>query len=342
MRPHLEPLGLEGLTDWFAFLALTGWVIVPLWHFVKQLQLSREDLKPGGRWRRIGLVLGLPLLAFIAYCFVPVDQEITRRSAVELAEPEIVHPEAAGFIEAVYVKEGDNVPAGKVVAKLRNRELVERLALAEADVERFSLAHDASLGIGKMEDARQFASLREGAKAVLDKARHDVAQLELRTKTAGVVLSRDLDQKLGQFLKPPQDAFCEIAALNPMRIKIPLSESEVRYVNEGNPVTLMANAYPGRKFHGKVAGEPMEMDPHSFPLGFSKDRGGDVPTFHDPATGREKLLEHTYVVTVEVENPQGLLRYGMTMRAKIGTGKKLLGKIVMQHVMDLISLDYRF
>src|SRR6185436_5103880 len=71
MRPHLEPLGIEALSDWFAFLALTGWVVVPLWQFVKQLNLTKEDLKPGGRWRRIAKVLGVPLLIFIGFCFVP-------------------------------------------------------------------------------------------------------------------------------------------------------------------------------------------------------------------------------------------------------------------------------
>ncbi|HEX8297235.1 MAG TPA: hypothetical protein VF593_13105, partial [Chthoniobacteraceae bacterium] len=34
MKPHLEPLGLEGLSDWFAWIAGIGWVGVPLVHFV--------------------------------------------------------------------------------------------------------------------------------------------------------------------------------------------------------------------------------------------------------------------------------------------------------------------
>ena len=110
----------------------------------------------------------------------------------------------------------------------------------------------------------------------------------------------------------------------------------------GNPVTLMADAYPGQFFEGVVMGEPMELADESFPPAFSKDRGGDVPTVHDPATGREKLLEHTYVVMVEVKNPERKLRYGMTMRTKINTGEQQIGKLVLQWFTDLISLDYRF
>ncbi len=342
MEPHLQPLGLEGLTDWFAFLALTGWVVVPLWHFVQQLHFTRDDLKPGGRGPRMAKVFGIPLAAFLVFCFVPVQNEITRHSAVELAEPEIVHPETPGFIKEVAVKEGQIVQPGTLLGRLENRELTERLVAAEQEAKRYELAVNASIGLGKSDDLRQLQPLLDGAKAVLEKIRHDVQQLDVRAKTGGVILTRDMDQRVGHFLRPPQDAFCELATLNPMRIKVPLSEREVRFVHAGNPVKLMADAYPGRKFQGHVAEEPVEMDSHNFPLAFSKERGGDVPTFHDPATGRDKLLEHTYTVTVEVQNPDNCLRYGMTMRAKIATGKRPFGKIVLQWITDLISLDYRF
>lgn len=342
MRPHLQPLGLEGLTDWFAFLALTGWVVVPLWQFVKQLNLSKEDLKSGGRWRRVAVVFGIPILAFIGLCFARIDYKISRHGAVELAEPEIVHPETAGFIKEILVKEGDEVKPGTLLAKLENRELTERKALAETELRRYELILNAMIGVGKTEEMRQYQAMRDGAKTVLEKATRDVDRLELHAKTAGVVLSRDLNQRIGLLLRPPQDALCEIGSLNPMRIRIPLSEKEVRYVRPGNAVTLMADAYPGQIFEGRVLGEPLELDSESFPAAFSKERGGDVPTVHDPATGREKLLEHTYVVTVEVANPERRLRYGMTMRTKINTGERSIGRIVLQWFTDLISLDYRF
>ena len=342
MRPHLEPLGLEGLTDWFAFLALTGWVVVPLWHFVKQLNLTKEDFKRGGRWPRIGLMFGIPLAAFIGFCFVPVTKEVSRHSAVELAEPEIVHPEAAGFVKEIFVKEGDEVKPGTLLARLENREIEEKYAIAQLDLQRYELGLKAAVGIGKTDELRQLEAMREGAKAVLDKTKRDVEQLELRAKTAGVVLTRDLNHRIGMLLRPPQDALCEIGSLDPMRIRIPLSEKEVRYVRPGNPVTLMADAYPGVTFHGRVLDEPLQLESENFPAAFSQMRGGDVPTFHDPATGKEKLLEHTYVVTVELANPERKLRYGMTMRARVDTGKRLYGKIVLQWFTDLISLDYRF
>jgi putative peptide zinc metalloprotease protein len=342
MRPHLEPLGLEGLADWFAFLALTGWVVVPMWQFVKQLNLTTEDFKPGGRWRRIGLVFGIPLAAFIGFCFVPIQKEVNRHSAVELAEPEIVHPEVPGFVKEILVKEGDQVEPGTLIAKLENRDVTMRYEVAKLELERYEKGLSAVIGLGQTEELQQLQALRDGAKAMMEKAKRDTEQLDLRARTKGVVLTRDLQSRVGLLLRPPQDALCEIGSLDPMRIKIPLNEKEVRYVRPGNPVTLMADAYPGETFQGKVLDQPQALEPNDFPLAFSKDRGGDVPTFHDPATGKEKLLEHTYMVTVEVANPGQRLRYGMTSRARIETGKILYGKIVLQWFTDLISLDYRF
>lgn len=341
MEPHLQPLGLEGLADWFAFLALTGWVVVPLWHFVKQLDLSREDLKPGGRWGRISKVFGIPLLAFGAYCFVPVRTEIVRRSAVEVANPEVVRPESVGFIRKVHVREGQAVTPGTVLAELENREIRQELALQQRALEEYELRIRAALGAERADEMTQLEALRDGAKARMEKARRDVELLTLRAKSAGVVLNRDLESRAGQLLRPPNDTFCELAPLNPMQIKIPLTEQQVREVRRGQRVTLLADAFPNRKFEGMVNGEPMELDEHNFPIAFSKQRGGDVPTIPD-GTGREKLMEHTYVVTVEVQNPDNLLRYGMTTRAKIETGKRPFGRIVLQWFVDLISLDYRF
>ena len=341
MEPHLVPLGLEGLSDWFAFLALTGWVVVPLWHFVKQLNLTKEDLAPGGRWRRAAKVFGIPLFAFGAFCFVPVNTEVKRHSAVEVANPEIVRPDTVGFISAVHVTEGQFVTPGTVLADLENRDLRQDFATQERSLEEYELRIRASLGSDRADEIGQLQALRDGAKARLEKVRGDVGKLTLRAKTSGVILNRDLEHRVGQLLRPPNDTFCEIAPSNPMQIKIPLNEQQVREVRPGQRVTLLADAFSDRKFIGVVKGDASKLDDYNFPIAFSQQRGGDVPTVPD-ASGRDKLLEHTYVVTVEVQNPDNLLRYGMTTRAKIETGKRPFGKIALQWMVDLISLDYRF
>src|SRR5438067_156116 len=93
MAPHLAPFGLEKLADWFSFSALFAWVVMPFWSFMKSLQLTRADMQPGGRLRRLALVGSIALGLFAALCFVPKQLVIKRAVAVELAEPEAVRPE---------------------------------------------------------------------------------------------------------------------------------------------------------------------------------------------------------------------------------------------------------
>jgi len=341
MGPHLEPLGLEVLADAFAVLALTGWVAVPLVHFVQKLQLTKEDLKPGGRWRRIAKVFGIPLALFVVFCFVPVQREVKRHGAVELAQPESVRPETYGFIEEIYVKEGDQVQPGQKLAKLGNRDLQLKLVEMEQVVKEYEMRKQKILGIGKTDELQQIETMIASATLRFKRQKEEFEKLELKARTSGTVLSKDLHHRIGEMLKP-NDSFCEIASLNPMRIKVPLSEQQVRYVKPGDKVIMKVSAFPRESFEGVVAGKPMELDSTDFPLAFSKERGGDVATFHDQETGREKLLEHTYVVTVEVQNPNNQLRYNMTMRAKIETGRTPFGKIAYRWIADLISLDYLF
>jgi hypothetical protein len=66
-----------------------------------------------------------------------------------------------------------------------------------------------------------------------------------------------------------------------------------------------------------------------------------VPVYID-AHGKERPVERTFEAVVEVNNAEGLLRPGMTSRGKIHTGVRPWGQMVLQTLLDLVSLDYRF
>src|SRR5215212_1508005 len=85
MKPHLAPLGLEGLSNWFAALALTSWVLLPIVGFFKGMELTRNDWKPHGRLRKLSVIGAVAIGIFGAACFLPVELKIKRVSAVELA-----------------------------------------------------------------------------------------------------------------------------------------------------------------------------------------------------------------------------------------------------------------
>ena len=53
-------------------------------------------------------------------------------------------------------------------------------------------------------------------------------------------------------------------------------------------------------------------------------------------------LERTFEAVVQIDNKDGLLRPGMKIRAKIFTGPRPWGRLVLQSALDLLSLDFRF
>lgn len=340
MKPHLEPLGLEGLSDWFAALALTAWVLLPIVGFFKSMQLTRKDWEPHGRLRRLSLIFAVVFGIFGAACFLPVELKIKRVAAVQLADPEQVRPEVPGFVEAVFVKEGDAVQPGQVLARLRNRDVEQSLVAAEAALKSAELEVARALGLGKPAELVQQQNRVAAFRAKLAQAERDVQSLELKAQTAGTILSRELTKKVGTALQG-NDLFCEIGSLNPMRMKIALNEKQVRYVKQGQKVLLKANAYPRREFRGVIAENPVMFYGDEIPPAFSARRLGDVPVYVDEQ-GKERAVERTFEAVVQIDNADGLLRPGMTSRGKIYAGTRPWGRLVLQSVLDLVSLDYRF
>ncbi len=340
MADRMAVYDMRLVGQFLAFSAVLAWIVMPFWAFFKGLQLKHEDWKPHGRLRRLSLFGGVAVAAFIAMCFVPWELTITRSGAVELADPEQVRPEVPGFVEEVLVKEGEKVAPGQPIARIVNRELSlqhaaneQRVKMADAQVQR-------ALGLEKPSELRQAESLRAEYQGKWEQSKKDTDNLLLRARTRGTVLTRELDKKAGHLIRSGE-LFCEVGSLDPMQIKMALNEKQVRYVEKGQRVNLIADAYPGTTIHGTIAEvHPMVMS-KDLPAALSARRGGDVPTGVGPH-GEEVPLERTFEARIDVDNSQGLLRPGMTGHGKIYAGRRLWGRLVAQSVLDLISLDYRF
>jgi putative peptide zinc metalloprotease protein len=340
MGPHLAPFGLQKFATWFSASALTAWVVMPFWSFMKSLQLSREDWRPGGRLRRLGIVGGSALAVFAVLCFIPRELIIKRNVAVELASPEVIRPDYQGFVEEIYVKEGDKIEPGGKLARLSNRDIDQDLVQATAQLAVAQAAVQRAIAEEKPAEQLEAQAIADRMKKRFADAKQSVARLTLRSAIGGTVLTHDLQLMLHRELHI-NEVFCELAPLDSMRIVIPLNEKQVRWVRKGQPAEIKAYAYPGDSIRGVIAADPALLVGPEMPAAFSARRHGDVPTAFD-RTGREIPLERTFEAEIQVDNHDGLLRQGMTGRAKIDAGRYPWGRLVLQSFLDLVSLDYRF
>ena len=195
--------------------------------------------------------------------------------------------QAAGRIRKINVEIGDFVSAGQVLAEL------DRVQLEQAA---FKLKNQAD----ELERVRQL--LAEGGISQSDYeslelsykvAKSSYDNLEentiLRSPVSGVVTARNYD--VGDMYAMSQPIFT-VQQIVPVKLLVPVSESDYTKVKRGDEVKVTADALPGKEFSGKVVRLYPVMD----------------------------ATTHTFNVEVTVRNERRELRPGMYVRASVNFG----------------------
>jgi multidrug resistance efflux pump len=196
------------------------------------------------------------------------------------------------------------VGEGEVLAVLSNPELEARVATLTRE---------------RMMAERQFLSARtrndlaqvqrhqkemERVEAALREARFKHDRLTLRAPLEGIVTTPQVEQRVGEHVAEG-DLVAVVADRRTMRARVLVHDRELEDVKEGAPVKLSLRAYPFRTVAGTV-GRIMPAAAADRPVA-------------DPQKveryGQE--LTNFFAVVLEVPNPDGSLREGMTGTAKI-------------------------
>jgi HlyD family secretion protein len=182
------------------------------------------------------------------------------------------------------------------------------LQAAERDLHRNERLHEAgAVTTAQLDSVRTQRDLKQAqlalARAQLRQARVGLARAKdalestvIRSPIEGVVLRRDVEpgQTLVSTLSAPT-LFTVGADLSSLVAEVDIDEAEVARVTVGQPVSCTVSAWPDRTFSGRVLRVDLAPDPRS------------------PVV--------VYVARVQIDNPDGALRSGMTVTATIETGK---------------------
>jgi len=200
------------------------------------------------------------------------------RSRAELASARANHKEALATRQ---------VQEKKLARQRKTRELTEgklpsqeELEQAEADLERAAAAVDAS------------AAAIEKARATLNSDETDLKKTVIYSPINGIVLSRDVEvgQTVAASLQAPV-LFTLAEDLRHMELQVDVDEADVGQIQTGQPAEFTVDAYPDRDFEARI----------------TQVRYGAQTT--------EGVV--TYKSVLRVENPDLLLRPGMTATATI-------------------------
>jgi multidrug efflux pump subunit AcrA (membrane-fusion protein) len=145
--------------------------------------------------------------------------------------------------------------------------------------------------------------------------RHDLLRREsegmaIAATKSGVVLGDDLRKMVGRRYNRGEE-ICRIGEIGKFLLKIDVSEREIASVRLDSPVRFKLKTVPGRVFTGRVSKINAEPLPNQYAQRF-------------------------YPVEVLIENPDGMLRPGMTGFARISFGRESIGLILAQKVWQAL------
>ncbi len=287
-------------------------------NFVKLVYLDKKDRVRAWLGSHPVILAGTAVAAFL---LLPIWHQSTSGNFIlEPAKRAVVHSVVPGLLEDIYAREGTPVSAGQPLATLRNMPLQSDLAEAQSQ---FVVAADRATSAAlHYENYGAAAQEKQSSAAKSDQLRLKAANLKIVSPIAGVVLTPQLQERVGSYLSEGTDLL-EIADLNMLRARIYVSEYDMYKVQEGAPAKLRVEGIVHTWNTRATAISPVAQESDPTLMDATKFKGLHPPQF--------------YLVELLVSGADGRLRPGMIGVARIyGRRISLLG-LAMESLRILLG-----
>ncbi|MCR4290971.1 MAG: efflux RND transporter periplasmic adaptor subunit [Candidatus Scalindua sp.] len=203
----------------------------------------------------------------------------------------------SGYVQNIGTDIGDMVSKGEVIAELANPELVRQYEQKKAQLkakksiyERLKSTQEKATAITPLqlvEDAEaEYLSVNASLNAIKDRMNF----LSVKAPFAGKITKKLVDHgalvQSGLTEDNPQ-GIVELQEISPIRLTIPLPESDVTAIETGMDVTVTFPELPGESFQAKISRTAGALDPAS----------------------------KTMQVEIDIDNPRGFIKPGMYAKA---------------------------
>ena len=333
-----EPYGLKILGQALAVMSIMGLFVMParaVWKFFRVPGRLSKVKRP-----RMYATLAVLALAVAAIFFIPLPMRVWALFELQPHNAESVYIEADGELRKLYVKPGDRVEKGDLLAELENRDLkfaVEQLRgdrdslkaqIAGLERQMFSpeIRADASVKIAGAQE--RLASVENE----FAKKQRDLEQLRLVAPRAGTIFPpprvRDrstgddveltgwsgtpLDpENIGALLSSEgqQNLFCQIGDPNAWDATLVIDQDDIELVHEGQEVRLMFEESAYHVYVSKLERPAADAMPFAPPR-LASTNGGSLPAKAEP-DGSVRPLSTSFQAIAPLDNSTGLLRNGL-------------------------------
>jgi membrane fusion protein (multidrug efflux system) len=193
----------------------------------------------------------------------PIAREITAVGTLRSDEGVMVRPEIAGRIKAFGFEEGNRVAKGQPLVRLDDTTLGADLQQAQANLQLSRANNERAVRLANQGAGTERARDEAEAKLRVDQAKLEQARAQLDKTVvvapfSGIVGLRSVS--VGAYVQPGQD-IVNLENIDPIKVDFRVPELFLAVVREGLTVSISADAYPGREFHGTVFAIDPAIDP---------------------------------------------------------------------------------
>ena len=219
---------------------------LPVWRRIRvdlktRLARLQQTDTPARKWVLIGSALALSLL--VLGLLVPTAYTVSAPAKLEGAIQRVLTAPAEGYLQKVWVRPGDRVKAGQVLAELADQDMLVQKRGLSAELAQYE---NALVSAQARSDRTEFIvnqGQADAARAKLELLQQQLDRSLLRAPFDGIVIKGDLSQSVGA----PVERGTELITLAPdtgYRVLIEAEESEIADLKPGQTGRLILAALP--------------------------------------------------------------------------------------------------
>jgi len=193
-----------GMGIFITLAALLIWISSPIHSVIARWPAYRQQNPRVGRDLLFRSVLATALLVFLIGT-VSWRQSIRAPAVVEYEQQIRVKSGSSGFVEQLFVKDGDQVRAKEALLVLSNPDLTSRLRQVELERKQLKLKSRIAYNNNLLPEMQILRRQEEALAVQADQLRDEVAALSVKASAAGTVIAPDLDRFQGLFLEKGEE-----------------------------------------------------------------------------------------------------------------------------------------
>jgi RND family efflux transporter MFP subunit len=255
------------------------------------LARKRKFMALEKRRRTLYYALAAVALFFLVIC--PLPLRVDGDAVVAPVRRALVQPEVEGVIGKVFVREGQPVQRGQVLAEMESWNLRSAVAEAQSRYELALLQMNHALATNDGTEAGVHRVQADYWKAEVGRAQQSLDRAELRSPIDGIVATPHVETFAGRKLQPG-DSFAEVVDTSQTVADVAIDDVDAGLLKSGEAAVVKLNSFPTRTFRGAI----QIVSPKAELL-------HDAPVFY---------------ARVGLDNSDGVIRAGMEGRGKVRVG----------------------